>query len=119
MVKFGFPGFPWAPRVPEAHKREAGDSSGRPGEATLTLPTCLPAPSRLRRESPSFFPEMGGMLAGETSENRKSSLEKWLLQSLSTKFPFRGAISWRGGGELRLCKRTKFQAWWPRWKTTC
>lgn len=39
MAKFGFPGFPWAPRVPEAHMREAGGSAGRPDEATLTLPT--------------------------------------------------------------------------------
>lgn len=99
--------------------REAGGFSGRPVKASLTLPTCLPAPSRLGRDRPSFFPEMGGMLAGETSENRKSRLKKWLLQSLSTKFPFRGAISSGGGGELCLCKRSKFQAWWPGWKTTC
>lgn len=47
MVKFGFPGFPWAPGVPEAHSREAGGSSGRPGKATQKLPTRLAAPSGL------------------------------------------------------------------------
>lgn len=46
-AKFGFPGFPWAPEVPEAHTREAGGSSGRPGKATLKLPTRLAAPSGL------------------------------------------------------------------------
>lgn len=52
MAKFGFPGFPWAPGVPEAHTREAGGSSGRLGKATRKLPTCLAAPSELWRKRP-------------------------------------------------------------------
>lgn len=51
MVKFGFPGFPWAPGVPEAHTREAGGSSDRPSNTTLKLPTCLQCPRTLKKTS--------------------------------------------------------------------
>lgn len=64
MAKFGFPGFPWAPGVPEARTREAGGSSGRPGYSKAAHMPCRAL--RTLEKTSLLFPELGGMLVRDT-----------------------------------------------------